>query len=98
MVVPCIEKTWLYASGERNPISGLISCVRMSIAKITAKRKNTSAVPMYIRPIFLWSVVVSHAPRPPRSAACAAPGGTTTSPSGAPPMPRSIACLRRLFT
>ena len=41
----------------------------MSIAKITAMRKNTSAVPMYMRPIFLWSVVVSQAPMPPRSAA-----------------------------
>ena len=48
---------------------GLMSCVRMSIAKITAMRKNTSAVPMYMRPIFLWSVVVSQAPMPPRSAA-----------------------------
>ena len=36
----------------------------MSIAKTTAMRKNTSAVPMYIRPIFLWSVVVSQAPMP----------------------------------
>ena len=48
---------------------GLMSCVRMSIAKTTAMRKNTSAVPMYMRPIFLWSVVVSQAPMPPRSAA-----------------------------
>ena len=58
---------------------GLMSCVRMSIAKITAMRKNTSAVPMYMRPIFLWSVVVSQAPMPPRSAACSAPGTTTSS-------------------
>ena len=68
IVVPCIEKIWLYASGLRNPISGRRSCVRMSTAKTTAMRKNTSAVPMYIRPIFLWSVVVSQAPRPSRSA------------------------------
>ena len=90
IVVPCIEKTSLYACGESSPMPGLMSCVRMSIAKITAMRKNTSAVPMYMRPIFLWSVVVSHAPRPPRSACAAAPsgsapfgsigtGGTTTS-------------------
>ena len=72
IVVPCIEKISLYACGESSPMPGLMSCVRMSIAKITAMRKNTSAVPMYMRPIFLWSVVVSQAPRPPRSAACSA--------------------------
>ena len=67
IVVPCIEKTWLYASGESRPMPGLMSCVFMSMAKKTAIRKNTRAVPMYIRPIFLWSVVVSQAPMPPRS-------------------------------
>ena len=69
---------------------GRMSWVRISIAKTTAMRKNTSAVPMYIAPIFLWSVVVSQAPMPPRcfaasaatgtaSGSGAAPGGTTTS-------------------
>ena len=89
IVVPCIEKIWLYASGERRPMPGLMSCVRMSIAKTTAMRKNTSAVPMYMQ---ADALVVGG--REPRAEAAALgvrggasgsrrrldrPGGTTTS-------------------
>ncbi len=52
--------------------------MRISIAKITAMRKKTSAVPMYIRPIFLWSVVVSQAPMPSRRATCVTASGATS--------------------
>ena len=65
-------------------MSGRMSCVRMSIAKTTAMRKNTSDVPMYIAPIFLWSVVVSQAPRPPRRSAASAATGTTADGASGP--------------
>ena len=46
IVVPCIEKIWLYASGDSSVMPGLMSWVRMSMANATATTKKTSAVPM----------------------------------------------------
>ncbi len=66
MVVPCIEKIWLYSSGVRRVIPGLMSCVRITMANATATRKKTSDVQMYSSPMRLWSVVVSHTPMPRR--------------------------------
>ena len=46
MIVPCIEKIWLYSSGVRKVIPGRMSWVRISMANTTATRKNTSDVQM----------------------------------------------------
>ena len=39
---------------------GTASSLRISSAKMPPTRKKPKAVVMYIAPIFLWSVVVSH--------------------------------------
>src|SRR5689334_20143662 len=39
----------------------------MSIASTPPRMKKTSTVPRYMRPIFLWSVVVNHDVQPVRS-------------------------------
>src|SRR3954453_13078840 len=41
-----------------------MSWARMSIASTPPMRKKTSTVPRYMRPIFLWSVVVNHDVQP----------------------------------
>jgi hypothetical protein len=53
IVVPCMVKIWLYCSGESRPFSGLINCVRMSMAMTTAAPKKPSDVQMYMMPIRL---------------------------------------------
>jgi hypothetical protein len=57
MIVPCIVKSWLYCSGERNCRPGRASSPRMSIAITPPTTNHVRAVTKYIRPIVLWSVV-----------------------------------------
>ena len=52
-------KIWLYWSGVRMVPFGPASCARISRASRPPTTKNTSAVPQYIRPSFLWSMVVN---------------------------------------
>ncbi len=43
IVVPCIEKIWLYVSGASRSLFGLMSCVRISIANETADQEEARA-------------------------------------------------------
>ncbi len=44
IVVPCIVKNSLYASGLRTPMSGPASCTRMTSATIPETKKKANAV------------------------------------------------------
>ena len=53
IVVPCIVKSWLYFSGERNVFSGDPSWMRSSSASAPPRQKKTRVVYRYMIPIFL---------------------------------------------
>src|SRR5437763_1132170 len=73
IVVPCIVNSSLYVFGSRRVLSAWLSCRRISSASVPPRRKKTKVRTMYMIPIFLWSVVVTHEVHPVRSAwtACA---------------------------
>src|SRR5436853_820734 len=58
IVVPCMVKTWLYASALRKVLLGDPSWIRSSRASMPPIMKNKKAVAEYMMPIFLWSTVV----------------------------------------
>ncbi len=59
MIVPCMVKSWLYASFVSTICSpGEKSSARITSAIAPAKMKNTNEEIRYSVPIFLWSVVV----------------------------------------
>jgi hypothetical protein len=58
---PCRVRIRLYRSLLIHCTPGEKSSSRNRKAMVTAKRKKTSIPPRYIRPIFLWSVVVNQA-------------------------------------
>src|ERR1041384_1464970 len=57
--VPCMVKNRLNTSGSSNVLTGTTSCKRIATAISPATTKKPRAVPMYIRPSFLWSTVIT---------------------------------------
>ena len=44
MIVPCIVKSWLYCSSDRNCMPGVASSARMTRAKAPAMQNQKNAV------------------------------------------------------
>ena len=63
MVAPCRVRIWLYCSPVSRWLLGTASCARMRREKTPARAKAKKAVAVYMRPIFLWSTVVSRSQR-----------------------------------
>src|SRR5215472_2709887 len=60
IVTPWAEISWLYVSGPTTLRFGCANCMRTISAKIPPIRNDRKPVVMYMIPISLWSVVVSH--------------------------------------
>ena len=76
IVVPCIVKSWSYASGDSCLPSAVSSWMRMASAIRPPTRKKNSVRTRYMIPIRLWSTVESHERRPPESGAATPVMGT----------------------
>ncbi len=64
IVVPCIVNSALYVCGEISVLSACDSCRRISRASTPPTVRKTHEATMYIRPMRLWSVVVSQEIQP----------------------------------
>ncbi len=59
IVVPCIVSASLYEFFVRRLSFGVVSCARMSTARMPPSTKKSSDVRMYMIPMRLWSSVTS---------------------------------------
>ncbi len=60
MIAPCSVKAWLYMWPDMKVFFGVRSSRRTSIAKNPPSANAMSVLTRYIRPMRLWSTVVSH--------------------------------------
>ena len=81
IVVPWIVNSALYVCGVISVLLGAPNCSRIISASVPPIRKKTNVVTMYMIPMRLWSVVVTHEvqPRGARSTERTAICGTATA-------------------
>jgi hypothetical protein len=61
MMVPCVEKSWAKWSAERNPPCSPSACwARITTPSSAPRTSMISASTIYITPIRLWSMLISH--------------------------------------